>query len=337
MFLLAIGLAANSFSTAATLKGTVRNGTTGRPGSSQEVLVLSLGRDKTELGRGRTDSNGAFEFTVNSAQVPYLVRVFHQGIAYQSMAPPGVKSVDVQIYETSGTAKGMISAWRMQRLQTGEGQLQIIDEITVRNASAPPRTVITPDFLEFRLPLGAEVVAGKVQIGTEPPVIRNPRAGAVKGHYYFDVPLLPGDTRVAVAYRLAYRGEALIEPASLQSLEQFVVVLPKTMKFEPESANVFHPMPDKPGVQVYGSAAGTQGRPMTFRVLGKGRLPESERGQRARPDVTSRTGPPASTPSSVPSNFNLQRSFLVGLALVAAAIAAGFLSHRRKTIPAPEI
>ena len=180
----------NSPAAAATLKGTVTNGTTGLPAAGDQVILMAApaaGGTLTEIGRGKTDASGRFQFTVADMRAPHLVRVIHQGVAYQHVAPAGANSVEVPVYDAAQELDGVTATLDVQRLQTAGGKLQVIEEISMRNASDPPRT-LTHAF-EIQLPPEAQVLAGRMRSGDRQPVESKPTAGDQKGRYYFHFPL----------------------------------------------------------------------------------------------------------------------------------------------------
>ncbi len=331
---LAVVLGANALATAATLKGTARNGTTGKPAAGDQVILLSLAGGVTEIGRDKTDASGRFRFGVAGTPGPLLVRVVHQGVDYGALAPSGVNPFVVQVYDAAGKLDGVIAAEHRQSLQTEDDTLQVIEEIVVRNASHPPRTLMNDRPFEIQLPSEAEVIAGKVQIGGAQPLTRKPAPGGQKGQYYFPLPLRPGYTRYAVAYRLPYRGEAVMESKIPFPLERFTVVLPKSMKFEAENRGMFQPGPGKTSANVQVALAGSPRQSLAFRVSGTGTLAAAKGGQQqARGGQAARTGGSLGipTPAQLRDSQRSVRLFLLGgLALVLAAGVAGFLKHKRK-------
>jgi hypothetical protein len=84
-----------------------------------------------------------------------------------------------------------------------------------------------------------------------------------------------------------------MEPRIRNPLERFVVMLPKSMKFEPKAAGIFQPMPDTTPDNVQGTAPVTSGQTLAFWISGMGTLAElqgrrqeakeSEAAQKARP------------------------------------------------------
>jgi len=313
----------------AALRGTAINGTSGQPAAGDEVILKSVGDRTSEVGRSKTDSNGGFEFTIGAEPASYLVHVIHRGVIYRSLARAGVHSVEVKVYEAAKNLDDIAAIRGTQRLQTAGDKLLVIDETTVRNASNPPRTLANDRSFEIQLPPEAEVVAGKVQIGNEPPVIRDPSATREKDRYYFSVPLLPGDTRFAVAYRLPYRGEAVVQPIAVSQLAELVVVVPETMKFEPKSIGVFQQRQARSGVHVYGTAAQKHAQSLSFRVSGTGTLAETHNTQ--QPVQAGQVAPPknglrGSAAAPVPVH-EMGWFLLGGVGLIVAAVITAYCTR----------
>ncbi len=327
-----VSLGVNAVAAAATLNGTIMNGTTGQPAAGDEVVLLSLTGGTTEIGRGQSDSRGRFSFTVAATQSPGVVRVLHQGVAYHHPAPSGVSSVEVQVYDVSPKPGGLSATLNM-RIQAEGDTLQVIEEIAVQNGSRPPRTLAP---FEIQLPAEADLVAGRVRIGGGQPITGKPAPGERKGQYYFPIPLPPGAARLAVAYRLPFRGEAVIEPNIQYPLEQFVVVLPKSMRFEVETGGAFRPMRGKSeaDVQVV-TAAVKPGEPLAFRFYGTGTLAVGlQRDQRpALNGSKARSAAAAAALTEPRDTLHSYRWFVLGgLCLVLASGAAGFLGQRRRRL-----
>jgi hypothetical protein len=315
---LALCWGVNLLAGAATLKGTITNGTTGKPAAGEEVLLLSMA--SAEIGRGKTDDAGRFRFAIAGTPAPRLVvRVLHQGAAFYTTAPAGVSSVEVQVYDVARKLDDVI-AWGFERVHTAGDTLQVVQETVVRNASNPPRLLMSSRTFEIQLPPEAELVGGAVQTGGGQPEKRAPMPVGENGRYYFASPLPPGDSRFAVAYQLPYRGEAVLEPKLLSyPLRQFTVVLPKSMKFESRTPGVFQPAQGEAGTSVQQTAE-KPAQPLAFRISGTGTLRPPTGGAPAN------AGRPAA-----PAPHSREQWIVVGsLALVLAAGLGGALAHRRK-------
>jgi hypothetical protein len=324
-------LGANALATAATLKGTVTNGTTGKAVARRQVLILSAAKGKT--GSGITDSGGRFSIAVEDPRASHVVRVVHQGVAYQKMARPGVQSVKVQVYDVAQKLDG-VSATDVHRFQTDGERLQAVEEIAVRNASNPPRTLLNNRALAIQLPPEAEVVGGKVQFGGGRPLTSKPIPGTRKGEYYFPFPLHPGETRFAVAYLLPYRGEAVIEPRISYPLAEFRVVLPGSMQFEAKTAGRFEPMPEQSEANAQVIAAMNPAQPLVFRISGTGTVVARQGGRpQAQPSERARPGGGPQAPAAGPDPLHSLRWLtLGGLAVILAAFAAGVARARARKL-----
>src|SRR4029077_2377891 len=125
-FVFAALLLLASLASAQTLTGTVKNATTGKPASGDDVILLKLGQGMEEAGRTQADSNGNFTFKLDDAQAPHLIRAVHQEVTYHRMAPPGTTSVEVDVYDVSKKVEGIEVVADVMWIQTEKGQLEII-------------------------------------------------------------------------------------------------------------------------------------------------------------------------------------------------------------------
>jgi hypothetical protein len=186
---------------------------------------------------------------------------------------------------------------------------------------------------EIQLPAEARVKSGLVQVEDGQPLKQNPVAGDRKGQYYFVYPIRPGDTRFAVVYHLSYRGEALIEPAIRNPLERFVVMLPKTMKFEPKVAGIFQPMPGTTPDNVQGTSPLSGDQVVAFRISGTGMLEELEgrrqEAQLRKSDSTPSPGGGLGAPIDAPDPLQKYRLWI--LAGLAAMMILGVIYVAMRT------
>lgn len=272
---LGTALIVGAFAWAADLKGTVIDGTTKKPAAGDEVVLLTFLQDgMTESARTTTNRSGHFSLPVANARTSHLVRVIHQGVAYHRMSEPDGNAFEVEVYDVADKLDGVSAVMDVQRFEATSDTLEVKQLITMRNNSKPPRTLMNDRAFEIQLPPEAEVRSGLVQVEEGQPLKQKPIAGDQKGQYYFVFPLRPGDTRFAVVYRMPYKGKALIGPQLRNPLEQFVVMLPRSMRFDPRDQRVFHSMPDTTPDNVQGTGAVTPGQTLAFQISGTGRLEE---------------------------------------------------------------
>jgi hypothetical protein len=316
------------------LRGTVVNGTTKKPAVADDVVLLTLSQDgMKESARTSTDRSGHFRLPVPDGDSSRLVRVIHQSVTYHKMAEPGVKALAVEVYDVVDKLDGVIAVMDVERFEATNETLEIKQLITVRNASQPPRTLMNDRPFEIQLPPEAQVQSGLVQLEDGQPLKQRPLAGDQKGQYYFIFPVRPGDTRFAVVYRLPYTGEALIEPTIRNPYERFVVMLPKSIKFEPKAAGIFQPMLDTTPDNVQGTAPVTPGQTLAFRISGTGTLEELQgrrkQAQGGQTALKERPGGGLGPPIEAPDPLQEYRwQILAGLTVL---VVAGAVYVVRKT------
>lgn len=327
---LATTLIGSAAAWADTLTGTVTNGTTNKPAPGDEVVLLTLSNDgMKESARVKTDGAGRFAFTVDS-EGSRLVRAIHQGVMYHSIVPADGKRVKVTVYDVAEKVEGIRAVMDVQRFEATSETLEIKQLVTMRNDSNPPRTLMNDHLFEIQLPPEAQVESGLVQIEDGEPLKQTPVPGELKGQYYFLFPIRPGDTRFAVVYRLPYSGKALMEPKLRNPLERFVVMLPKSMKFEPKAASIFQPMPDTTPDHVEGTGPVTPGQTLAFRVSGTGMLEELQgrrkQAQEGQTAAKERPGGGLGAPIEAPDPLQVYRwqifAGLAGLMVVGAVYVA---------------
>lgn len=272
---LGTALIVGAFAWAGDLGGTVIDGTTKKPAVGDEVVLLTLSQDgMIEGAHATTNHFGHFSLPVVDAHASHLVRVIHQGVAYHRMAEPDGNAFEVEVYDVADKLDGVSAVMDVQRFEATSDTLEVKQLITMRNDSKPPRTLMNDRPFEIQLPPEAQVRSGLVQVEEGQPLRQKPIAGDQKGQYYFVFPLRPGDTRFAVVYRMPYKGKAVIGPQLRNPLEQFVVMLPRSMRFDPRDQRVFHSMPDTTPDNVQGTGAVTPGQTLAFQISGTGTLEE---------------------------------------------------------------
>jgi len=90
---------------AATVHGTVNNGTTGKPGAGVEVVLIQLQGGMQPVANTKTDSSGNFNFdNPNIGGQPMLIRAIYKGVNFHQPLPPGKDSISVEVFEPTGDA-----------------------------------------------------------------------------------------------------------------------------------------------------------------------------------------------------------------------------------------
>ena len=251
------------------ITGTVTNGTTNKPSSGDEVVLLSLASGMNEVARTKTDSQGRYTLNVPDEGAPHLVRVARQSVHYFHSAPPGTATADVTVYDAATQLNGVVSDARVFHLQASAGSLEVNDMYMLDNQSQPPRSRIGNQTFAVTLPEGAEIGEASVTGPSGMPLTVTPVPSGVKDRYAFDFPIRPGKTRFDVFYKLPYRGTYEFSITPETRLNELGVLLPKSMKFTGVSDG-FAQDSDEAGLAVFFTKNVAANQPVKFSVAGEG-------------------------------------------------------------------
>ncbi len=265
---------------AQTLTGTVTNGTTNKPAAGDEVIIINLANGMDVGGSTKADSNGKFSFKI-TVPGPHLIRSVHQGVNYHQMAPPGVNTADVQVYDVATKVTDLSVTADVMRFQADSGTMQGIRLFVVNNTSSPPKTQMNDHNFEFYLPAGAKIEQVQARAPNGQPIsadaVSDPEKTSDKNRYAINFPLRPGETQFQVEFTLPYSGEIKIDPKPLYPAQHLVIVLPKTMQFKAANPPSFQSMPDptQADSNVEVAQQTKPGQPLGFTLKGNGVITES--------------------------------------------------------------
>lgn len=264
-------------SAAQTLTGTVTNGTTGKPAVGDEVLLIDFSSGMNVAATTRADSAGKFSFKLTGAPGPHLIRAIHQGVTYHQMAPPGVNTADVSVYDVATKVTGLGVTADVIRFQADSASMQGVRLFVVNNTSSPAKTQMNDHNFEFYLPAGAKVEQLQARAPNGQPISAEAVPQAEKNRYAINFPLRPGETQFQVEFTLPYSGEIKIDPKPLYPAAHLVIVLPKTMQFTAANPSTFQSMqdPSQGDSQVEVAQQTKPGQPLAFTLRGDGVINES--------------------------------------------------------------
>jgi len=321
-FIFSLLVSAGAF--AAQITGTVTNGTTNKPSSGDEVVLLSLASGMDEVAKTKTDSKGHYALNVPDDGAQHLVRVSRQSVNYFKAAPPGVTSVDVTVYDAATQVEGLVTDARVFHLQASGGNMDVQELYILNNQSQPPRTKIGNQTFAITLPDGAQIGdASLTNPGGMPVTVAAVPSGA-KDRYAYDFAIKPGQTRFEVNYKVPYSGshEFSLKPES--PLSELGVLLPKSMKFNGVSGGFAQDV-DEAGLAVFFAKNLPANQEVKFSVSGEGLIPnETAGGNPGQPTSQSSSAP-------IPSSSGSTREalwFIVG-ALVILIGGGAFLMWRK--------
>lgn len=281
-------LAASTSLSAATITGTVTNRTTNKPSAGDEVILIKLAAGMEEAGHATTDAQGRFSFKFDDDNAPHLVRAVHQGVTYHQPAPPGTKSVDVQVFDAAKKVAGVNAIADLMYLQAAGGQLGITRIFAVNNTSSPPRTQMNAANFEFYVPEGAEIEEAQAQTEGGKSVKIDPTPQIEKGRYAFVFPLRPGKTEFQVSYHMPYAGKATVDPRLIYPLQHFVAMMPRSIAFAPAQSGVYQDKqpPDLPDAIAEVASNPQPGQKLVFEISGEGTLRDQNENASNAPEGT---------------------------------------------------
>jgi hypothetical protein len=305
---------------AATLTGTITNGTTNKPAAGDEVILIKLAAGMEEAGHTKTDAAGKFSFTFADDNAPHLVCAIHQGVTYHKPAPPGTTAVELEVYEASPKVVGVSAVADLMYIQAGKGQLGITRIFAVDNKSNPPRTQMNDANFEFHVPEGADIDGASAQTAGGQPVNITPTPQSEKGRYAFVFPLRPGQTEFQVTFHLPYRGKATIDPQLIYPLQHFVAMMPRSIRFTPAQAGIYEDKqpPGQPDAIAEVASNPQPGQKLTFEISGDGMLQDQNEnastGSRGETSASADTRPGGGlgAPIEAPDPLDKYRWYLLG-------------------------
>ncbi len=260
-----------------TLSGIVTNGTTNKPAIGDEVILINLANGMDVASSTKVDSNGKFSFKV-TVPGPHLIRAVHQGVTYHQMAPPGVNSVEVQVYDVATKVTGLSVTADVMRFQADSGAMQGVRLFVVNNASSPAVTQMNDHNFEFYVPAGAKIEQVQARAPNGQPISADTVPQSEKNRYAIAFPLRPGETQFQVEFTLPYSGEIKIDPKPLYPAQHLVIVLPKTMQFKAANPSSFQSMqdPNQGDSNVEVAQQAKPGQSLAFTLQGTGTINESQ-------------------------------------------------------------
>jgi hypothetical protein len=286
------------------ITGSVRNQTRGEPAIGDEVLLLRpvLDRGTQEEAHAKTDAHGAFTFNARFPDQPYLVRVVHQGVPYDQRAFAG-DAINIQVFDVAPQVSRVTGTIEILRAGTKGNLLHVSDMVEIKNESFPPLTQANEHTFEAYLPSNAKLdsvlAAAPGKIAT---IISAAAVPGEAGHYTVSFPLQPGATKFAFNYDLPYRGHAAFQTMHPYPLQQFAVMIPRTMKFSSRSSAFETLATGNTDYQVRVITPVKAGKGPPFELSGAGTLPsvpEQAKAQQTHAQSPSLSNPAPSVPRTL--------------------------------------
>src|ERR1700679_2447832 len=268
MLVFAAGVSAS----AATITGTVTNGTTHTPAAGDAVVLIALDQRMQEIAHTKTDAQGHYSIDAPDPGM-HLIRVDHQSAAYFQPAPPNTPNVNVQVFDVAAVVAGVSTVANVMRVETDQQGLRVTQSFFIKNDSNPPRTQFSNHSYDFYLPPDAQIEGSAAMAPGGMPVQSSPVPLGEKDHYAFLFPLRPGVTQFQLSYHLPYSGSLAFDQRFATTADSFVVMMPKSMTFKPGAGGSFQTIDATPGAQTFLSRNAGPPKAIAFTVSGSGAMP----------------------------------------------------------------
>jgi hypothetical protein len=214
---------------AGTIGGTVINRTTGKPEPNVALDLLSPTQGMTELATATSDAGGHFTVTKDSiGMAPILIRATFHDVSFNTFAPPGRPSVEVEVYDISKDPKTIAVSSHIVIFQPQGDKLIGAEEYEVTNAAQPLAAYFRSEGnFDFAIPENATL--GQVSTTTSMGMsVAQASIEKGKGRVAIAYAFRPGQTNIRLSYELPYANSSasLKLPTTYAGAKLLVVVPP---------------------------------------------------------------------------------------------------------------
>jgi hypothetical protein len=325
-------LASFAAAQAGTVRGTVKNGTTGKLGAGVELTLIQLQGGMQEVAHSKSDAQGEFTFDhPGLGAQPMLVRASYRGINFNTAVPPGSSTVQVDIYEPSKDAKTIEVPSHVVIFQPNGSTLIVGEEYQIENKSQPPQAYFRADGnFNFTLPeKGAlQQVAASGPSGMA--VVQLP-IDKKNNHYSIAFAFRPGENTVRYSYELLYAGNAAtVNIPTVYPGGRLLVVAPPSVQISGEGLSLTG---QEQGMNVYARQDVPAGTRVAVNVSGTAPPPSAgaDQGPQGR-DAQQGGGESAGVNiQAVPGRLDVLKWPLIG-GFVCVFVFAAFLLSRKQVV-----
>lgn len=205
VLLLVLLLLPFSAARAGTVRGTVKNGTTGQAAAGVELALIAPMGGMQELAHAKSGAQGEFSFDhPNLGAQPMLVRAVYRGVHFNTMVPPGTATVQLDIFEPSKDPKTIDVPSHFVVFKPEGATLRVAEEYQIENKSQPPYAYFRPDgTFDFALPEKSELQGVQAAGPSGMPLTQVP-IDRKNNRYSIAFAFRPGDNSVRYSYELPY-------------------------------------------------------------------------------------------------------------------------------------
>jgi hypothetical protein len=316
----------------ATVHGTVKNGTTGKPAADIEVILIQLQGGMQPVLNSKTDAQGQFTFDYPSIGAqPMLIRAVYKGINFHQPLPPGRNDVQVDVYDPSRDPKTISVNTHFVIFQPNGATLEVGEEYAIKNESQPAQAYFRADGnFDFAIPDGASLKQIAAQGPSGMPVVQAP-IDRGKNKYSVAYAFRPGENGVRFSYELPYANNtASVKLPTVYPGARLVVVAPPSVQITGEGLQSGG---QEQGMSIYSRDGLTPNSTLTVAISGTAPPPgnsasDTDAGAQNR-DEQQGNGPAAGVAiQTVPGRLDVLKWPIVGGFLCVFALLAVILARR---------
>jgi len=274
-------LAPLAMARAGTVHGTVMNGTTGKPATGIDLVLIQLQGGMQEVAHSKSGASGEFKFDhpALGAQ-PMLVRAVYHGINFNHALPPGTSTAQVDIYEASKDAKTINVPSHVVIFQPNGATMIVGEEYQIENKSQPPMAFYRSEgSFDFALPEKGQLqqVAAAGPAGM--PVVQLP-IDKKNNRYSIAFAFRPGESSVRFSYELPYPEKtATVKIPTIYPGGRLLVAAPPSVQV---SGDGLAPGGQEQGMNLYGRQDVPAGTLVAVNVSGGAPPPDANGGGEQR-------------------------------------------------------
>jgi hypothetical protein len=322
---------------AGTVRGTVTNATTGKPGAGVEVVLIQLQGGMTPVANTKSDASGQFSFdNPGIGAQPMLVRAIYKGVNFHQPLPPGKSSVSVDVFEPTSDAKTISVPSRVIIFQPNGSSLIVGEEYGVKNDSTPPQAYFRTDGnFDVMLPEMAELKQIAASGPSGMPVVQAP-IDKGKNRYAIAFAFRPGESDVRLSYQLPYPGNAAtVKIPTVYGGGRLLLVAPPSVKLTGDGLQMAG---QEQGMIIYERASVAAGTLVSVTLSGTApppTAPSADSGGAPGRAENVQGGETAGTIQSIPGRLDALKWPLVGGFCILFALAAILLARKPVAIAVP--
>ncbi|HEY2460458.1 MAG TPA: hypothetical protein VGI16_06610 [Candidatus Acidoferrum sp.] len=220
------------FAHAATVHGTVKNGTTGKAAAGIDVILIQLQGGMQPVANTKTNAQGEFSFDNSSAGAqPMLIRAVFHGVNFHQPLIPGKSDVQIEVFEPTQDPKTINVSSHVIIFQPNGSLLTVAEEYSVDNRSQPPQAFYRANGnFEFALPEKTQLQQAAAWGPSGMPVVQA-TIDKPNNHYAVAFAFRPGESGVRYSYEVPYPGNSTtIKLPTVYPSARLIVVAPPSMQ-----------------------------------------------------------------------------------------------------------